>query len=114
MYQVADVLEAVQSETGTPLGALRVDGGAAVNDLMMQFQADLLGVPVVRPRVTETTALGAAYLAGLATGFWGSPEELRSRRKGDVRFEPRMDDADRGSRRARWHRAVERSKNWTE
>jgi len=113
-YQVADVLEAVQSETGTPLGALRVDGGAAVNDLMMQFQADLLGVPVVRPRVTETTALGAAYLAGLATGFWGSPEELRSRRKGDVRFEPRMDDADRGSRRARWHRAVERSKNWTE
>jgi glycerol kinase len=113
-FQVADVLEAVQSETGTPLGALRVDGGAAVNDLMMQFQADLLGVPVVRPRVTETTALGAAYLAGLATGFWGSPEELRSRRKGDVLFEPRMDDADRGSRRARWHRAVERSKNWTE
>ena len=113
-FQVADVLEAVQSETGTPLGALRVDGGAAVNDLMMQFQADLLGVPVVRPRVTETTALGAAYLAGLATGFWGSPEELRSKRKGDVRFEPRMDDADRGSRRARWQRAVERSKNWTE
>jgi glycerol kinase len=113
-FQVADVLEAVQSETGTPLGALRVDGGAAVNDLMMQFQADLLGVPVVRPRVTETTALGAAYLAGLATGFWGSPEELRSKRKGDVRFEPRMDDADRGQRRARWQRAVERAKNWTE
>ena len=71
-----------------PLEALRVDGGAAVNDLLMQFQADVLGVPVVRPRVTETTALGAAYLAGLATGFWPSPEALRAERKGDVRFEP--------------------------
>ena len=89
-FQVADVLEAVQSET-TPLAALRVDGGAAVNNLLMQFQADLLGVPVVRPQVTETTALGAAYLAGLATGFWASPEELRAKRQGDVRFEPKMD-----------------------
>jgi glycerol kinase len=113
-FQVADVLEAVHSETGTPLGALRVDGGAAVNDLMMQFQADLLGVPVVRPRVTETTALGAAYLAGLATGFWADPDELRAKRKDDVRFEPRMDAADRKVRRARWQRAVERSKNWVE
>ncbi len=113
-YQVADVLEAVESETGTPLGALRVDGGAAVNDLMMQFQSDVLGVPVVRPRVTETTALGAAYLAGLATGFWAGPEELRKKRQGDVRFEPRMDAADRAERRTRWQRAVERSKNWTE
>jgi glycerol kinase len=113
-FQVADVLEAVQSETGTPLGALRVDGGAAVNDLMMQFQADVLGVPVVRPRVTETTALGAAYLAGLATGFWATPAVLRARREGDVRFEPRMAAADRTERRARWQRAVERSKNWTE
>jgi glycerol kinase len=113
-FQVADVLEAVQSETGTPLGALRVDGGAAVNDLMMQFQSDVLGVPVVRPRVTETTALGAAYLAGLATGFWAGPEELRKKRQGDVRFEPRMDASDRANRRARWQRAVERSKNWTE
>src|ERR1039457_1248017 len=94
-FQVADVLEAVHSETGTPLAALRVDGGAAVNDLLMQFQADVLGVPVVRPRVTETTALGAAYLAGLATGFWAGPEELRTKRQGDKRFEPRMDPADR-------------------
>ena len=70
-FQVADVLEAVHSETGTPLGALRVDGGAAVNNLMMQFQADVLGVPVVRPRVTETTALGAAYLAGLGDRVLG-------------------------------------------
>ena len=75
----------------TPLNALRVDGGAAVNDLLMQFQADVLGVPVVRPRVTETTALGAAYLAGLATGFWASPEDLRASGRGDVRFEPRME-----------------------
>ena len=113
-FQVADVLEAVHSETGTPLGALRVDGGAAVNDLMMQFQADLLGVPVVRPRVTETTALGAAYLAGLATGFWASPDELRAKRAGDVRFEPRMDERERAERRGRWQRAVERSKSWSE
>jgi glycerol kinase len=113
-FQVADVLEAVHSETSAPLGALRVDGGAAVNDLLMQFQADVLGVPVVRPRVTETTALGAAYLAGLAVGFWPSPDELRSKRKDDVRFEPKMDAKERTDRRARWHRAVERSKAWTE
>ncbi|MGZ6376835.1 MAG: glycerol kinase GlpK [Ktedonobacterales bacterium] len=113
-FQVADVLEAVHEETGTPLGALRVDGGAAVNDLMMRFQADLLGVPVVRPRVTETTALGAAYLAGLATGFWAGPDELRAKREGDVRFEPRMDANERAERRGRWQRAVERSKNWSE
>lgn len=113
-FQVADVLDAVHSETGTPLGALRVDGGAAVNDLMMQFQADVLGVPVVRPRVTETTALGAAYLAGLATGFWASPDVLRAKRKGDVRFEPKMSANERAERRGRWQRAVERSKSWTE
>ena len=113
-FQVADVLEAVHSETGTPLGALRVDGGAAVNDLMMQFQADVLGVPVVRPRVTETTALGAAYLAGLSTGFWASPDDLRTKREGDVRFEPRMDAHERAERRGRWQRAVERSKSWSE
>ncbi len=113
-FQVADVLEAVQSETGVPLGALRVDGGAAVNDLLMQFQADVLGVPVVRPRVTETTALGAAYLAGLAVGFWHGTEELRAKRQDDVRFEPVMDRAEASARRARWSRAVERSRSWTE
>jgi glycerol kinase len=110
-FQVADVLEAVQSET-TPLAALRVDGGAAVNNLLMQFQADVLGVPVVRPLVTETTALGAAYLAGLATGFWANPEALHAKRQGDVRFEPRMDAAERAERRGRWQRAVERAKGW--
>ena len=110
-FQVADVLEAVESET-TPLAALRVDGGAAVNNLLMQFQADVLGVPVVRPQVTETTALGAAYLAGLATGFWSNPVELRATRQGDVRFEPKMDAAERAERRSRWQRAVERAKGW--
>jgi glycerol kinase len=113
-FQVADVLEAVDSETPQPLAALRVDGGAAVNDLLMQFQADVLGVPVVRPQVTETTALGAAYLAGLAAGFWHSPEDLRSSRKADTQFEPKMDRAEAARLKARWHQAVERSKNWTE
>jgi glycerol kinase len=111
-FQVADVLEAVHSETGAPLQALRVDGGAAVNDLLMQFQADVLGVPVVRPRVTETTALGAAYLAGLATGFWPSPDALLAERKGDVRFEPKMNATERADRRANWQKAVERAKAW--
>jgi glycerol kinase len=113
-FQVADVLEAVNSETAAPLTALRVDGGAAVNDLLMQFQADVLGVPVVRPRVTETTALGAAYLAGLATSVWASPDDLRARLEGDTRFEPRMSAADRSARRAKWNKAVERAKAWTE
>jgi len=111
-FQVADVLEAVNSETATPLEALRVDGGAAVNNLLMQFQADVLGVPVVRPRVTETTALGAAYLAGLATGFWASPQALRAKLEGDVRFEPKMSATERAERRAQWKKAVERAKQW--
>jgi glycerol kinase len=111
-FQVADVLDAVQSESSAPLGALRVDGGAAVNDLLMQFQADILGVPVVRPLVTETTALGAAYLAGLATGFWSSPNDLKAKREGDVRFEPQMSATERAERRARWQRAVDRAKAW--
>jgi glycerol kinase len=111
-FQVADVLDAVQSET-TPLAALRVDGGAAVNDLLMQFQADVLGVPVVRPQVTETTALGAAYLAGLASGFWDGAPALRAQREGDVRFEPRMSADERKVRRERWSRAVERAKGWS-
>jgi glycerol kinase len=113
-FQVADVLQAVESETGTPLAALRVDGGAAVNNLLLQFQADMLNVPVVRPRVTETTALGAAYLAGLATGFWAGPEDLRAKRQDDVRFEPKMAASERAERRGRWSRAVERAKGWTD
>ncbi len=113
-FQVADVLEAVKSETGTPLHGLRVDGGAAVNDLLMQFQADILSVPVVRPHVTETTALGAAYLAGLAAGVWESPEALKASRGDDKRFEPKMEATEAASRRKQWLRAVERTRNWTE
>jgi glycerol kinase len=112
-FQVADVLRAVESET-TSLSALRVDGGASVNNLLMQFQADVLGVPVVRPQVTETTALGAAYLAGLATGFWAGPEELRAKREGDLRFEPTMHVSERAERIGRWQRAVGRAKGWSE
>ena len=115
-FQVADALEAMQQDSaegaGTTLPSLRVDGGAAVNDLMMQFQADVLGVPVIRPQVTETTALGAAYLAGLATGFWGSAEELRAQRQGDVRFEPKMAAEEVTRRRGRWKEAVERARRW--
>jgi glycerol kinase len=79
----------------------------------MQFQADILGVPVVRPLVTETTALGAAYLAGLAAGFWSGPEDLMNSRRQDRRFEPRMDAAERTARRQMWQNAVERAKNWS-
>jgi glycerol kinase len=115
-FQVADALEAMQQDsatgTGISLPALRVDGGAAVNDLMMQFQADVLGVPVIRPQVTETTALGAAYLAGLATGFWGSESELCAQRQNDVRFEPKMPRAEVNACRNRWKEAVERSRGW--
>jgi glycerol kinase len=115
-FQVADALEAMQQDsiagTGTKLPALRVDGGAAVNDLMMQFQADVLGVPVLRPQVTETTALGAAYLAGLATDFWGGESELRVQRQNDVRFDPKLSAADVAERRGRWKEAVERSRRW--
>jgi glycerol kinase len=113
-FQVADVLEAVHSETSVPLDFLRVDGGAAVNDLLMQFQADVLGVPVVRPHVTETTALGAAYLAGLAVGFWGSTDDLRAGRQRDTRFEPKMSREQAAARRAQWCKAVERSRGWVE
>ena len=115
-FQVADALEAMQQDsaagTGTKLPALRVDGGAAVNDMMMQFQADVLGVPVIRPQVTETTALGAAYLAGLATGFWSGESELRAQRQNDVRFEPERDAGEIAARRSRWKDAVERSRRW--
>jgi glycerol kinase len=91
-----------------------VDGGAAANDLLMQLQADLAGVPVVRPRVQETTALGAAYLAGLATGVWKDTSEIAARWQVDRTFEPTLDPAHAAARRARWNRAVERAKGWEE
>jgi glycerol kinase len=113
-FQVADVLEAMGNETEHPFGALRVDGGAAANDMLMQFQADLLGAPVVRPKIIETTASGAAYLAGLASGFWGSVEEIRKEREGDAIFEPRMEREHAAAARKQWKNAVDRSGHWNE
>jgi glycerol kinase len=112
--QVVDVVEAMDADSKEPFKELRVDGGASQNDLLMQFQSDLLRIPVLRPAAVETTALGAAYLAGLAVGFWGSPQEIWSKRKDDARFEPKMDEAKAGHIRKRWDEAVGRSKGWTE
>ena len=113
-FQVADVLEAINADTKDSFPSLRVDGGASANDLLMQFQADLLRVPVIRPRMIETTALGAAYLAGIATGFWSGPEEIRKLRQDDKKFEPQMKRSKATEARARWKNAVERSRRWSE
>ena len=110
--QSADVFGAMSRDAGLDLLELRVDGGASRNDLLMQTQADFLGVPVVRPQVTETTALGAAYLAGLATGFWSGADELAAQWQVDRRFEPRLGDAARSAKLARWRQAVQRSRAW--
>jgi glycerol kinase len=109
-FQSAELLVAMQADSGQPLVELRVDGGATVNDLLMQFQADLLDVPVVRPRVRETTAQGAAFLAGLATGFWSSTAEIARIWKPDRRFEPAMSRDEAASRMAGWTDAVRRSR----
>ncbi len=111
-YQVADLLDAMAADAGIALTELRVDGGAATNNTLMQFQSDLLGVPVVRPAVTETTALGAAYLAGLAVGFWSSLEVITGQWRVDRRFEPEMPRAAAGALRERWSAALGRSKGW--
>ena len=111
-YQSADVLEAMAREAGRELAALRVDGGAARNDLLMQFQADILGRPVQRPIVTETTALGAAYLAGLAIGFWASPAQVADGWQLEREYLPQMSADRRGALLQSWHRAVERSRGW--
>jgi glycerol kinase len=113
-FQVADVLEAMAADAGEGVGALRVDGGAAANDLLLQLQADLLGLPVERPVVAETTALGAAYLAGLAIGYWSGLEDVASNWALDGRFEPSMSDDRRRSMLDGWHRAVARSRGWAE
>lgn len=110
--QSADVFGAMSRDAGIALTELRVDGGASRNNLLMQMQADFLGVPVVRPQVTETTALGAAYLAGLATGFWRDADEIARQWHVDRRFQPRMAEGDRQAKLARWREAVERAKGW--
>jgi glycerol kinase len=110
-YQVADLLDAMQLDTGNTIEELRVDGGAAANDSLMQFQSDILGVPVVRPAMTETTALGAACLAGLAVGFWKAAAETTGKGK-EQRFEPHLPQTQAAALRERWHEAVSRSKGW--
>jgi len=101
------------ADSGIPLAELRVDGGATASNLLMQMQADLLGVPVVRPTVTETTALGAAYLAGLATGFWKDEAEIAALWSRDRAFEPTLSRGESAARLAEWKRAVERSRDWS-
>ncbi len=112
--QVADVLHAMRADSGLALREMRVDGGACRNDLLMQMQADFTGVPVLRPRVTETTALGAAYLAGLAVGFWQSADEISTQWQVERRFEPRLSDAAREAKLARWQQAVAHARHWAQ
>ena len=113
-FQTAEVIEAVNADAGVPLAELKVDGGMVVNDTLMQFQADILGVPVVRPAVIETTALGAAYAAGLAVGFWSDLGELADNWHEDRRWEPRIDDAERARRMRLWKKAVTRTFDWVD
>ncbi|WP_291430728.1 glycerol kinase GlpK [Deinococcus sp.] len=113
-FQSAELLEAMHQDSGAPLKELRVDGGASNNNMMMQFQADILGVPVVRPKVTETTALGAAYLAGLAVGYWKSTDDITRQWQVDRTFEPQMEEDERARLMRRWRKAVERSREWVE
>ncbi len=113
-HQSADLLESMRQDSGRPVTELRVDGGASANNLLMQFQADLLAVPVLRPQVTETTALGAAYLAGLAVHFWETPADIARHWALDRIFEPRMSADEVQFRRRRWKKAVARSRDWEE
>ena len=111
-YQTRDVLQAMQEDSGITLRSLKVDGGAVANDFLMQFQADILGVPVERPRITETTAMGAAFLAGLAVGFWPDREAIAATWQVDRRFTPALDPARRDALYRGWRRAVERARSW--
>jgi glycerol kinase len=111
-YQVREVIDAMEADSGVPLASLRVDGGMVANELLMQFQADILDVPVVRPRVTETTALGAAYAAGLAVGYWRDLDDLRANWGLDHAWSPAMDRITRTTLFAGWKKAVSRSFDW--
>jgi glycerol kinase len=113
-YQTRDVITAMEADSGMTLNALRVDGGATQNNFLMQFQADILGVPVERPAITETTALGAAYLAGLAVGYWSSQEEIAQQWRVEKTFEPEMGEDQREKLFAGWQKAVQRAKAWAE
>ncbi|MFM5892888.1 MAG: FGGY-family carbohydrate kinase, partial [Novosphingobium sp.] len=111
-FQVREVVEAMARDSGVRLTELRTDGGMVVNELLMQFQADILGVPVVRPKVIETTALGAAYAAGLAVGYWQSTADITANWGVDKRWQPAMDEARREELYAKWNKAVERAQGW--
>ena len=111
-YQTREVLDAMKQDSGVQLKALKVDGGMVHNDLLMQFQADILGVPVIRPVVAETTALGAAYAAGLAVGFWSSLDDLRRNWQVDRTWQPAMDDETRAALYRGWKKAVGRAMHW--
>jgi glycerol kinase len=113
-YQTCDVVEAMSRDSGLKIREMRADGGAVGNSFLMQFQSDMLGVPVEVPRITETTALGAAYMAGLAVGYWEGREELGSRNKAGSRYEPVMSGEERGGLRGNWARAVERARGWAQ
>ncbi|MFN6401982.1 MAG: glycerol kinase GlpK [Planctomycetota bacterium] len=113
-FQVADVLTAMEKDSSSKLTELRVDGGASANNLLMQFQADVMQCPVVRPKIIETTSLGAAYLAGLATGFWKNDSEIQSIWQAERRFEPMMSPREALVRRERWADALDRSRQWVE
>jgi glycerol kinase len=102
----------MENDSGVPLRELRVDGGAARNDLLMQIQADLLGVPVTRPANPETTVLGSAYLAGLAVGYWPNGESIAKQWQAEIRFSPTLQSDERMARRAGWAKALERAKGW--
>jgi glycerol kinase len=113
-FQTREVLDAMNKDSGVPLTALKVDGGMVYNELLMQFQSDILGVPVVRPKVAETTALGAAYAAGLAVGFWGNEDDMRKNWAVDKEWKPKMKDADREKLHKGWLKAVQRTFDWVE
>jgi glycerol kinase len=113
-WQTREVLDAVAETVQVPFSELKVDGGMTADELLMQFQADVLGVPVVRPAVSETTALGAAFAAGLAVGFWADEDELRGRWRVQRRWEPAMDERRREHELAQWRKAVARSLDWVE
>ncbi|HHO55949.1 MAG TPA: glycerol kinase, partial [Trueperaceae bacterium] len=108
------ILQAMQADSGIELKELRVDGGAANNDFLMQFQADILNITIKRPKITETTALGAAYLAGLAVGFWQSEEEISKQWQIDKEFRANMDEVTRAKLLRGWQKALKRSRNWAE
>ena len=113
-YQTREVLDAMNADSGVPLRQLKVDGGATVNDMLMQMQADILGTTVIRPRIAETTSLGAAYAAGLAVGFWPDLDTLRTQWQEDKVWQPQIGETERAQGYAGWQKAVERTLNWGE